>query len=86
VGAARQPARECRADHKGTNGVPFAFVLGADGRLALLANRGRLDFAAGGGSWTSSLAVAAGAWRSHVAVRYDGREVAFFVNGAKDAR
>lgn len=69
---------------KGTNGVPFAFVLGADGRLALLANQGvGLAFAAGGGSWTSSLAVAAGAW-SHVAVRYDGREVAFFVNGAKD--
>jgi hypothetical protein len=70
---------------KGTNGVPFAFVLGADGRLALRANQGAgLAFAAGGGAWTSSLAVAAGAW-SHVAVRYDGREVAFFVNGRKDS-
>jgi autotransporter-associated beta strand protein len=71
---------------KGTNGAPFSLVLGADGRPALRINQGTgLAFASGGGAWTGSVAVAAGAW-SHVAARYDGREVAFFINGKKDAQ
>jgi PKD repeat protein len=68
---------------KGGSAVPYALQLEANGRLRFTANAGAPAGGAGGGSWSSALAVAAGSWH-HVAVTYDGTRIRFYLDGALD--
>lgn len=68
---------------KGSSAIPYGLQLEANGRLRFTANAGAPPGGVGGGSWSSTLAVATGSWH-HVAVTYDGTRIRFYLDGALD--